>query len=77
MGDEEWQGRITELALEKLKQQCQPKHYQVFDLYVLKKWPLQKVIDLLKVNRGQVYLIKRRLGAQFKREIKALESKLS
>src|SRR5258708_27196864 len=41
--DEEWQRNVVEAALERIKAQVKPKHYQIFDLYVLKKWPVGEV----------------------------------
>jgi RNA polymerase sigma-70 factor (ECF subfamily) len=74
--DEEWAKHMLELALARVKSKVQPKHYQIFDLCVIKRWPLRKVADNLNVNIGQVYLVRHRVGALVKKEIKALESKL-
>lgn len=73
--DEEWQSNLLEVAIEKVKQKVKPKQYQIFDLYVVKKWPVPKITATLKVNIGQVYLAKHRVSALLKEEVKALEKK--
>ena len=72
--DEEWEKNLVDAAIEKVKARLHPKQYQMFDLYVLKKWPAGEVARSLHVNMGQVYLAKHRVSALIKREIKALES---
>lgn len=67
--EEEWSKHLFAAALERVKAKVKPKHFQIFDLYVLRKWPLAKVTALLGVNAGQVYLTKHRLTALLKREI--------
>jgi RNA polymerase sigma factor (sigma-70 family) len=70
----EWAKHIWDKAIERVKPQVRPKHYQIFDLYFIKQWPVQKVARTLDVSLGQVYLTKHRISALIKREIKNLES---
>lgn len=74
--DEEWEKNLMDVALETIKRQVSPRQYQIFDLYVLKQWPVQKVARLLAINAGQVYLAKNRIGGLVKKEIENLEKKL-
>ena len=74
--DQEWQNNLLEMAVEKVKRRVKPKQYQVFDLYVVKKWPIPKIVSTLGVNMGQIYLAKHRISALIKKEIKTLEEKL-
>ena len=71
----EWEKRQLEAALDHLKRTVNPKHYQIFDFYVLKKWPMKKVTQTLNVNMAQVYLAKSRLSRLLKAELKRLEDK--
>ena len=71
--DDEWQKNMVEGALQRVKGRVKPKQYQVFDLYVLKGWPIAKITATLGVNFGQIYLAKYRVTALIKKEIKALE----
>ena len=74
--NEEWQNNLLDMAVEKVKRQVKPKQYQIFDLYVVKKWPIQKITSTLGVNVGQIYLAKHRVSSLIKKEIKNLEAKL-
>ena len=73
MWDDEWQQHVLERALSRVKAQVSPKHYQIFDLCAMKRWPLQKVAEHLKVNIAQVYLARHRVGSLVKRQIKIIE----
>jgi len=73
--DDKWEANLLEAATERVKRKVDSKHYQIFDLYVLKKWPVLKVARVLKVNPGRVYLMKHRIGTLIKREINYLRSR--
>ena len=47
----------------------------MFDLYVVKQWPVGKVARTLGVNVGQVYLAKHRIAALIKKEVRILEER--
>jgi RNA polymerase sigma-70 factor (ECF subfamily) len=66
---------MVETALQRVKERIKPKQYQIFDLYVVKRWPISKVTATLGVNFGQVYLAKHRVMVLIKREIKTMEAK--
>jgi len=70
--EEEWERNLLELALERVKSEVKPAQYQVFDLVVLRKWPLARVGAALDVNIGQIYLARLRLIRSFKRELRCL-----
>jgi RNA polymerase sigma-70 factor (ECF subfamily) len=69
----EWKENLFEAAIARVKKKIEPKQFQIFDCYVCKEWPAQKVAERLGVNIGQVYLARHRVGALLKNEIKALE----
>jgi RNA polymerase sigma-70 factor (ECF subfamily) len=71
--DEEWRKNALAAAVARVKRKVDPRQYQVFDCYVFKQWPPQKVASELRVNVAQVYLIKHRIGALLKKEIAAAE----
>ena len=71
--EKEWQENLFETAITRLKKKVDPKQFQIFDCYVRKEWPAQKVAEQLKVSVGQVYLARHRISALLKKEIKALE----
>src|SRR6266576_5146148 len=71
--EQEWKQNLFETAIARLKKKVDPKQFQIFDCYVRKEWPAQKVAEQLKVSIGQVYLARHRVSALLKKEIKALE----
>jgi RNA polymerase sigma factor (sigma-70 family) len=74
--EEEWEKNLLAVAMERVKRQVQARHYQIFDLYVVKKWPVQKVARTLGVNVGQVYLTKHRVSSLMRKEINGLSKNL-
>lgn len=73
--EDEWEKNLMEAAIERVKKKVDPKQYQAFDLYVLKKWPVMKVARTLKINAGMVYLNKHRIGNSIKREVAHLRAR--
>jgi RNA polymerase sigma factor (sigma-70 family) len=71
--EKEWQENLFAAAIARVKKKVDPKQFQIFDCYVRKEWPAQKVAAELRVNVGQVYLARHRISALLKKEIKALE----
>jgi RNA polymerase sigma factor, sigma-70 family len=69
----EWKENLLEAAITRVKKKMEPRQFQIFDCYVRKEWPAQKVAERLGVNVGQVYLARHRVGALLKKEIRALE----
>ena len=69
----EWKDNLLEAAIARVKRKIDPKQFQIFDCYVRKEWPAQKVAERLRVTVGQVYLARHRVAALLKKEIKALE----
>jgi len=69
----EWQSKLMEAALERVRRRVKEEHYQMFDLNVVRQWPASKVARVLEVNIAQVYLAKHRILALMKREVRALE----
>jgi len=73
--DEEWKQQILQAALQRVKQQVEPKHFQIFDCYVRKEWPVTEVARTFGVKTGQVYLVKHRVAALLEKELRDLEDK--
>ena len=71
--EDEWRENLIGAALERVKRKVDARHYQIFDCAVVKQWSAAKIAKQLGVNVAQVYLIKHRLGAMLKREVKAVE----
>lgn len=74
--DAEWQQNLVDTAIERVRPHVSAKQYQIFDLYVNKDWPVEKVQQALGVSASQVYLAKHRISDLIKKEIQSLETKL-
>ncbi len=73
MWEEEWQHHVLAAALTRVKRRVEAKHYQIFDCIVVKQWTASKASKELGVNIAQVYLVKHRLKAMLKKELKDIE----
>lgn len=73
---EEWRKNLVDVAIERVKGQVGAKHFQIFDLYVLKQVPLREISRTLHVSATLVYVTKHRVGALVKREVRRLEREL-
>jgi RNA polymerase sigma factor (sigma-70 family) len=74
--EEEWSKYLMEVAIQHVKREVKPRQYQIFDLYVVKKWPIAKVTSTLKINSGQVYLAKHRVSSLIKKQLQNLQKQL-
>ena len=73
--DEEWKQQILQTALQKVKQQVDPTHFQIFDCHVRKEWPVSEVARTFGVKPGQVYLIKHRVAELLSNALRELGEK--
>ncbi|CAN5358467.1 sigma-70 family RNA polymerase sigma factor [soil metagenome] len=71
--DAEWKESLLTAAMDRVKKKVDPKHYQIFDCYVIKGWAPGKVAKELRVNIAQVYLARHRVGALVRKEVELLE----
>jgi RNA polymerase sigma-70 factor (ECF subfamily) len=70
--EEEWERRVLAAAIEQVKREVNPKHFQIFDYAVLKEWPVARVAETLRVNAAQIYLARHRVGRAVKQRAHAL-----
>ena len=75
--NEEWAKTIIAAARERIKQRVSGKQYQIFDLHVLKGWPVKKVKAALNVSAAQVYLAKCRIPLLMKVELAKLKKEFN
>ena len=71
--EQEWERYILDAALDRVRKKVDPKHFQIFDEYVLKERPVLEVRNRLRVSATQVYLIKHRVGNLVKKELEELK----
>ena len=74
--DAEWEKNLWDAAVARVKAQVKPKQFQMFDLYVLKEWPVKDVARALGVSVTHVYVNKHRVAAQIRNELEALKERL-
>lgn len=75
--EQEWERNLFDAALQRVKRKANPKHYQIFDLHVLKQWPIKQVCHTLQVNAAQVYLAKHRVTTLIRKEVKSVEKEFA
>ncbi len=74
--EERWRSTLLTMALERVKQKFSLKHFQAFDLLVLKQWPASEVARSLGLTLANVYVIRHRISAAIKKDIKQLDREL-
>ncbi len=74
--DQEWQQKLLDAALERVKRQTRPEQFQIFDFCVLRSMPPKQVAAALEVSAAQVYLAKHRISKLLKKEVKYLETRM-
>jgi RNA polymerase sigma-70 factor (ECF subfamily) len=74
--EQEWRSNILEVAKEKLRHHADPHRYQVFDFYVNKEWPADKVAQHFAISVDQVYQIKHRMTEALKEQVARLTKEM-
>ena len=74
--DAEWQNNLIGAATDRVKRRVRPKHYQMFEMHVLKELPVVQVAKALGVSKAQVHLARHRISSLVKKEIQHLENNL-
>ena len=75
--DAEWEKHLLEVSVANVKRKLDPQKYQIFDFYVNKDWPAEKVAERFRISVDQVYLAKHRITELIKAEVARLEKKKS
>ena len=70
--EREWEQNALTAALERVKEQVSPKQFQIYDLYVIKNWPVEQIASVLKITPNQIYVARSRLSKLMEAEIKRL-----
>jgi RNA polymerase sigma-70 factor (ECF subfamily) len=69
----DWEKSLLEAAMSRVQQHLDPQKFQIFDLYVNREWPPEKVAQTFKVTVNQVYLVKNRVTELLREEFRRLE----
>lgn len=73
--DLEWKEGLYEAALDQVRKRVAAKQFQLFDCYVRKEWPAEKVAKVLGVTLNQVYIARNRVSEMLEEETLRLEAK--
>ena len=69
----EWESNLFHAALNNLRRCLDPQRLQIFDFYVNKEWPPEKVAEHFGVSTDQVYQVKHRITEAIRAEVARLE----
>ena len=72
----EWKSHLAEAALERVKRRVKPEQFQLFELSVLRNWPVATITKALGVSSMQVYLARHRVGKALREESRRIEENL-
>ena len=69
----DWEKTVLAAAMTRVKRQLDPQKFQIFDFYVTREWPPEKVARTFNVTVNQVYLVKNRVTEMLRDEVRRLE----
>ena len=73
----EWKNNLFDAAMKNVKPKLDPQKFQIFDFYVKKEWPAEKVAQTFNVSVNQVYLAKSRVTEMLREEVARLEKEVT
>ena len=73
----EWRTNLLKAALDNLRRRIDPQSFQIFDFYVNKEWPPEKISNRFQVSTDQVYQIKHRMTKAIRAEVARLEKEMT
>lgn len=71
--DEEWKKHLVEAAMDRVKGRVRPDHYQIFFLSAVRGLRPRPIAEALGVGIAQVYLVRHRVAALVRKEVRVLE----
>ena len=69
----DWERTVLDAAMNRVKRRLDPQKFQIFDFYVKREWPPEKVAQTFNVSVDQVYLVKNRVTGMLRDEFRRLE----
>ena len=73
----DWQKTLLTAAMARVKRHLDPQKFQIFDFYVNREWPPDKVAQTFNVAVNQVYLVKNRVTEMLREEVQRLEREVT
>lgn len=74
--DTDWRANLLDAAMERVKKRVRPKTFQLFELRVIKDWPVAKIARTLGVSSVEVHLARHRVSRLIQKEARRLERKM-
>jgi RNA polymerase sigma-70 factor (ECF subfamily) len=74
--DEEWGKNLLAAAIANARRRVDPRQYQIFDFYMNKEWPPERVAKAFGISINQVYLAKHRVTELIKEEVERLKKEV-
>jgi RNA polymerase sigma factor (sigma-70 family) len=71
--EDEWRANLFQAAIDRVKLRVREEQYQIFDLQVIRQWPVSRITSTLGVSAARVYLAKHRVAALIKKEVRNLQ----
>lgn len=72
--EQEWQQNLLRAALDRVRQQVNPAHYEIYHLAVVQGLSARETARVLKVGVAQVYLARHRVGRRVNVELARLQT---
>jgi RNA polymerase sigma factor (sigma-70 family) len=73
----DWKQHLLAKAIKNIQRRVDPQRYQIFDFYVNKEWPPEKVAERFGVSVNQVYQIKHRVTDTVREEMQRIENEMT
>jgi DNA-directed RNA polymerase specialized sigma24 family protein len=73
----EWETNLMNAAMDNLRRRIEPQRLQIFDFYVNKEWPPEKVAERFHVSIDLVYQVKHRVTEAIRAEVSRLEQEMT
>lgn len=73
----EWETNLMNAAMNNLRRRIEPQRLQIFDFYVNKEWPPEKVAEHFRVSIDLVYQVKHRVTEAIRAEVSRLEREMT
>lgn len=70
----EWLAHRLREASRLVKERVSALQFQIFDLYVLREWPVDRIKATLGVNRGRIYMAKLRVAPVFRAALSEIDA---
>ena len=74
--EQQWRDNVFQMALTRVRQRANPKHYQAFECCVVQGKRASEAAAMLNLSPAEIYLAKHRISAAVKRAVKEVEAEL-